>query len=210
MQEFWVFGYGSLMWRPGFAFAEQRRARLSGLHRRLCVYSHVHRGTPDRPGLVMGLDRGGACRGIAFRVEPADWPETLAYLRAREQVTNVYLEVLRPVQLLGDGAREVMATAYAVNRGHPQYAGKLGIEAQLELIAQGHGISGPCADYVLSTVAHLSELGVADPMLQTLAERLSLASHFTPPLPGSSAHSARSRRPGSNRVRRGCRCGTAE
>jgi len=172
MQEFWVFGYGSLMWRPGFAFAEQRRARLRGLHRRLCVYSHVHRGTPDRPGLVMGLDRGGACRGIAFRVEPAAWADTLAYLRSREQVTNVYLEVSRPIQLLGDGAREVTAVAYAVDRRHPQYAGKLGIEAQLALIGQGHGISGACAEYVLSTAQHLRELGVTDPLLAALADRL--------------------------------------
>lgn len=174
MQEHWVFGYGSLMWRPGFAFAEQRRARLRGLHRRLCVYSHVHRGTPERPGLVMGLDRGGACRGIAFRVEPEDWPETLAYLRAREQVTNVYLEVARPIRLLGEDEREVTAIAYAVDRAHPQYAGKLGIEAQLALVRQGHGVSGRCADYVLSTAAHLRELGVEDRLLETLAECLAL------------------------------------
>jgi cation transport protein ChaC len=174
MQEFWVFGYGSLMWRPGFAFAEQRRAILRGLHRRLCVYSHVHRGSQDRPGLVMGLDRGGACRGIAYRVEPADWQATLAYLRAREQVTNVYLEVTRPVRLLGEDEREVTALAYAVDRSHPQYAGKLGIEAQLALIGQGYGISGRCADYVLSTAQHLRELGLTDPMLEALLARLSL------------------------------------
>ena len=174
MQEFWIFGYGSLMWRPGFAFAERRHARLRGLHRRLCVYSHVHRGTPDRPGLVMGLDRGGACRGIAYRVEAEHWAATLDYLREREQVTNVYLEVARPVRLLGDEEREVSAITYAVDRSHPQYAGKLGIEAQLSLIAQGHGISGPCDAYVLSTAEHLRELGVDDPLLETLAHRLAL------------------------------------
>lgn len=174
MQEFWVFGYGSLMWRPGFAFAERRSARLRGLHRALCIYSHVHRGSPGRPGLVMGLDRGGACRGIAYRVEPADWPGTLAYLRAREQVTNVYLEVKRPVRLLGEEEREVVAIAYAVDRSHPQYAGKLGIEAQLALIGQGRGLSGACADYVLSTAQHLRELGIEDRMLKALAERLAL------------------------------------
>lgn len=174
MREFWIFGYGSLMWRPGFAFAERRNARLRGLHRRLCVYSHVHRGTPDRPGLVMGLDRGGACRGIAYRVEIADWATTLDYLREREQVTNVYLEVTRPVRLLGGDEREVAAITYAVDRSHPQYAGKLGIEAQLALIAQGHGISGPCAAYVLSTAEHLRDLGVDDPLLETLAHRLAL------------------------------------
>jgi glutathione-specific gamma-glutamylcyclotransferase len=91
----------------------------------------------------MGLDRGGACRGIAYRVEPADWPGTLAYLRAREQVTNVYLEVKRPVRLLGEEEREVVAIAYAVDRSHPQYAGKLGIEAQLALIGQGRGSREP-------------------------------------------------------------------
>jgi len=172
MQENWVFGYGSLMWRPGFAFVEQRRARLRGLHRRLCVYSHVHRGTPEHPGLVMGLDRGGACRGIAYRVEQAHWPETLAYLRAREQVTNVYLEVMRPVHIMGEDAREVTAVAFAVDRKHPQYAGKLDLEAQLVLIGQGHGISGACAEYVLSTAQHLRELGVTDPLLAALADRL--------------------------------------
>jgi glutathione-specific gamma-glutamylcyclotransferase len=174
MQEFWVFGYGSLMWRPGFAVAERRGASLRGLHRALCIYSHVHRGSPDRPGLVMGLDRGGACRGVAYRVEPADWPATLAYLRAREQVTNVYLEVERSVRLIGEDERVVTAITYAVDRSHPQYAGKLGIEAQLALIGQGRGRSGACADYVLSTAQHLRELGIKDRLLHTLAERLAL------------------------------------
>src|SRR3954454_21993452 len=97
--DLWVFGYGSLMWRPGFEFIEQVPARLIGEHRALCVYSFVHRGTPERPGLVLGLDRGGACRGVAFRVPQKHRLATVAYLRAREQVTSVYREVMRSVWL---------------------------------------------------------------------------------------------------------------
>ena len=97
--DLWVFGYGSLMWKPGFEFVEQAPARLIGEHRALCVYSFDHRGTPQKPGLVLGLDRGGACRGIAFRVTAKLREDTIAYLRSREQTTNVYREVHRSVWL---------------------------------------------------------------------------------------------------------------
>src|SRR6201747_754553 len=95
----WVFGYGSLMWRPGFEFIEKVPARLIGEHRALCVYSFDHRGTPEKPGLVLGLDRGGACRGVAFRVAAGRRTETIDYLRAREPTTHVYREVMRSVWL---------------------------------------------------------------------------------------------------------------
>jgi len=170
--DLWVFAYGSLMWRPGFAYVERQPARLQGAHRALCVYSHVHRGTPERPGLVLGLDRGGTCRGIAYRVAAADREETIAYLRAREQVTNVYRECFRPVTLLSDPERRVRALCYVVNRGHPQYAGRLDLAAQLHLVRQGHGQSGPNRDYVLSTVHELELQGCRDPLLHRLAERL--------------------------------------
>ncbi len=171
-EDLWVFGYGSLMWRPGFAFVEQVPARVIGLHRSLCVYSFVHRGTPERPGLVLGLDRGGACRGIAFRIAAARRSETLAYLRGREQVTKVYRETTRGVLLAGKPERRVEAVCYVVDRGHPQYAGRLTLAEQLHHIRQAHGQSGANPDYVLATVAALEAMGCRDQELHLLAERL--------------------------------------
>src|SRR5450755_4564103 len=140
--DLWVFGYGSLMWRPGFDYIERVPARLIGEHRALCVYSFVHRGTPEKPGLVLGLDRGGACRGIAFRVAATKRAETVAYLRAREQVTSVYREVMRSVWLQSDARQRVSALTYVVDRGHVQYAGRLSLIEQFRLVQQGHGRSG--------------------------------------------------------------------
>jgi glutathione-specific gamma-glutamylcyclotransferase len=170
--DLWVFGYGSLIWRPGFEHLERVQARVVGLHRSLCVYSFVHRGTPERPGLVLGIDLGGACRGIAYRVAAAKRAETLAYLRAREQVTSVYRETVRTVWLEGRPERRVEAVCYTVDRSHPQYAGRLSLEQQLHHVRQGHGRSGNNRDYVLETVAALESLGWRDPSLHLLAERL--------------------------------------
>jgi cation transport protein ChaC len=171
-EDLWVFGYGSLIWRPGFDFVERVPARVIGLHRCLCVYSFVHRGTPERPGLVLGLDRGGACRGVAFRAAAKDRAATLTYLRAREQVTSVYLETVRTVWLAGKPERAVRAVCYVVDRRHPQYAGRLTLEQQLHYVRQGHGSSGANRDYVLEAVASLEALGVRDRELHLLAERL--------------------------------------
>jgi glutathione-specific gamma-glutamylcyclotransferase len=170
---FWVFAYGSLMWRPDMAFAERRQALLHGHHRRLCVYSHVHRGTPEKPGLVMGLDRGGACRGIAYRIEAAQWPDTLEYLRAREQVTSVYVESHRPVRLLDGDKQVVTAMVYEADRRHRQYAGRLSVEEQLRHVLQGVGVSGRCADYVEQTLMHLEEMGIRDGALEALGKLVS-------------------------------------
>lgn len=169
--DLWVFGYGSLMWRPGFAYAEQRRANLTGYHRSLCIFSHVHRGTPETPGLVLGLDRGGRCRGLAFRVEEANREATLAYLREREQATAVYLE--RVVRIRLDDGRDTRAVTYVADRRHPQYAGRLPFEDLPRLVHQGVGISGANPDYVRSTHARLIELGVSDPVLAGIAAKLS-------------------------------------
>ena len=170
MTELWVFGYGSLIWRPGFPYAERRIARLIGAHRALCVYSWVHRGTPEHPGLVLGLDRGGACRGVAFRVAAEHRDEVRAYLREREQVTSVYLEKYREVRFADGGRAE--ALTYLVDRSHGQYAGKLDEDTQFRIVSAAHGRSGANIEYVLNTAEHLAELGMADPLLDRLARRL--------------------------------------
>jgi glutathione-specific gamma-glutamylcyclotransferase len=171
-EDLWVFGYGSLMWRPGFEYLERLEARLIGAHRALCIYSFVHRGTPERPGLVLGLDHGGTCRGIAYRVAAAERSRTIAYLRAREQGTSVYLERVRAVWLKSEPARRVPALCYVVDRGHVQYAGRLTLEQQLHHVRQGHGQSGANRDYVIETVAALEQLGYRETELHLLAERL--------------------------------------
>jgi glutathione-specific gamma-glutamylcyclotransferase len=168
-EDLWVFGYGSLMWRPGFEFTEQVSARLIGEHRALCVYSFDHRGTPEKPGLVLGLDRGGACRGIAFRVAAAHRDEVVSYLRAREQTTHVYREVMRSVWLENDARERVSALAYVVDRGHVQYAGRLSLHEQLRYVRQGHGRSGNNRDYVLETVRSIEAQGFRDSQLHRLA-----------------------------------------
>jgi cation transport protein ChaC len=168
--DLWVFGYGSLIWRPGFAFEESVAARLHGYHRSLCVFSHVHRGTPERPGLVLGLDRGGVCRGLAFRVAAARAPETVAYLRAREQATMVYLERHLPLRL--EDGRRVKGLVYVADRKHLQYAGRLPPHDLLALVRQGRGSSGENPDYVLRTHEHLRKMGIFDPVLTGLAQQL--------------------------------------
>jgi cation transport protein ChaC len=172
MADLWVFGYGSLMWRPGFPFSASAPGLLKGSHRALCVISIFHRGTKEAPGLVLGLDRGGACRGVAYRVEAGAEDATVAYLRAREQVTDVYVEAYRPVRLLDGSDRTVKALTYLVDSHHVQYAGALSLEEQLRMVVGGKGQSGENAEYVLNTVLHLEEAGIHDPLLGALAKRL--------------------------------------
>jgi cation transport protein ChaC len=168
--ELWVFGYGSLMWRPGFPFLEQRRAVVRGFHRALCIYSHVHRGTAEQPGLVLGLDRGGSCLGLAFRVAAADAAETIAYLRAREQATAVYLE--RHLRVTFPDGESARAVTYVADRRHAQYAGRLSDADVLRLVRQGRGQSGANPEYVRNTHKHLIDLGVHDPLLTRLVTAL--------------------------------------
>lgn len=176
----WVFGYGSLMWNPGFPFEEQAGARLIGRHRRLCVVSRHHRGTAARPGLVMGLDRGGSCRGIAYRVPAAEVAATLAYLDEREIAHYpVYRRAMLPVLLdngEGDPPRRAVAVTYVVDRRDPDYAGHLSVESQAGIVAGARGLSGDNRDYLSSTVRHIHALGLRDrrleAVLHALGERL--------------------------------------
>ncbi|HEY4191777.1 MAG TPA: gamma-glutamylcyclotransferase [Mesorhizobium sp.] len=170
MGDFWVFGYGSLMWRPGFAHTDTQRARLFGFRRALCVYSFVHRGTPERPGLVLGLDRGGSCIGMAFRVTGSLRDEVIGYLRAREQVTGVYLERRLPLRL--ENGEAVEAVAYIADRGHEQYAGALDAAHAAAVVTGAAGMSGPNEAYVLSTIEHLQALGIRDRWLEDVAGRI--------------------------------------
>lgn len=172
LADLWIFGYGSLMWRPGFDHVERQHALLRGVHRSLCIYSHVHRGTEQEPGLVLGLDSGGSCRGIAFRVESASAEATIEYLRGREQVTMIYREVLRPVELLGNPRRKIQAVCFLVDRKHRQYAGRLPIKKQAELVARGQGISGNNVEYVANTLSHLDEMGLREHELHQVLKKL--------------------------------------
>jgi glutathione-specific gamma-glutamylcyclotransferase len=166
--DMWVFGYGSLMWNPGFAFAEKQPAVAHGVHRRLCVYSTRYRGTPEKPGLVVGLLYGGCCHGLAFRVPADKVAETRDYLTAREQVSKIYHEVFRPVRLR-DG-RTIRALCYVVDQKHGQYAGHLSPEEQLQMVAHSSGSTGPNRDYVCNTARSLRE--IQDRTLGWLSEQL--------------------------------------
>lgn len=168
----WVFGYGSLIWHPGFPVAERQVARLTGWHRSFCMSSIHHRGTAEAPGLVLALDAapGATCAGVAFRVEPGAEAATLAALRERELVSSAYLERMLPVGLAGGG--QVQALAYVIDPDHVQYVGGLPLERQAQIIAGATGGRGPNRDYLFATAAHLAELGIADADLEWLAARV--------------------------------------
>lgn len=176
--DLWVFGYGSLMWRPGFPFAEMAPALLRGWHRDLCVKSIRYRGTPDAPGLVMGLRRGGSCRGRAYRVAAADRLAVLDTLDERELATRAYRTRFLILHL-ADG-RRVRAYGYVTDPDHAQYAGMLERAERIALVRQGHGTEGPCRDYLANTVAHLDALGIRDGLMHTLLAAVDAASQESP------------------------------
>jgi glutathione-specific gamma-glutamylcyclotransferase len=163
----WVFAYGSLIWNPGFDYLRAEPARLDGYHRALCVLSHRYRGTPEKLGLVFGLDRGGSCHGLAYEIDDRLWPAVYRYLTERELITHIYIEKHLPVTL-GGSARQVEAMTYVVDAAHSQYAGPITHDQILAYVRQGVGEAGSCVDYVRNTARHLHELGIPDPELDEL------------------------------------------
>jgi cation transport protein ChaC len=168
--DIWIFGYGSLMWNPGFRHCTAAPALLRGWHRSFCVYSHRYRGTPEKPGLVLGLDRGGTCRGMAFRIARADVEEAMHYLWEREMNGGVYRFRTLTASLDGDGTVEVRA--FVVDRGHKNYAGRLSTDDTARLILQGIGAKGLCREYLENTVRQLESLGLVDGPLHRLELRV--------------------------------------
>lgn len=165
----WVFGYGSLVWSPTFHFAERRVARVRGYHRGFYLWSKVNRGSPEVPGLVLGLDRGGSCGGIAFRLDEATVERELALLWRREMVLGTYMPRWISADT-GDGI--VRAVAFVVDRSKPGYAGRLSDEEIVATALRAHGHFGACADYLVSTAASLEQHGIADRRLSRLAKVL--------------------------------------
>jgi cation transport protein ChaC len=172
----WVFAYGSLIWRPGFEHTGRQRALLRGWHRGFCLWSHYYRGTPEQPGLVLGLDRGGACQGAAFRVPGASAAGVLRYLDERELPDGmevVYHRRVVPVRL--ESGATVPAVTYVVNRASRHYVPKLDPVRVAAVIASGVGLTGTNRDYLLNTLSHLAELGVRDAALERIAALLPAA-----------------------------------
>ena len=162
----WVFGYGSLMWSPGFRYEEKSAGRVHGYHRALCILSSRYRGTPAKPGLVVGLCRGGSCWGMAFRVPAAKVRRVLAALWRREMVNRVYVPTLVAVAL--ERGERVRALAFVADTAHRQFVRELDLHGRARLVAQGVGMRGRCVEYIRRTIRHMQEIGVRDPHLERI------------------------------------------
>jgi cation transport protein ChaC len=165
----WLFGYGSLIWNPAFHFSDRLTGRIYGFHRRFCLWTHLGRGCPERPGLVLGLERGGSCRGAVFHIAPEAVEEELAIVWRREMISGAY--VPRWVDV-GTAVGRVPAIAFVINHAHERYASFLSDEEVAAAIAGASGWLGPCADYLVNTVDHLAELGIHDRPLERLRARV--------------------------------------
>jgi len=162
--DLWVFGYGSLMWSPGFSHSQSAMGRAHGFHRALCILTNRHRGTPKRPGLVVGLCRGGSCWGMAFRIPAHKVRRTLAVLWRREMLNNVYIPTMISVAI--NRRRRVRALAFVADTAHRQFVRELDLHGRARLVAQGIGRRGRCVDYIRNTLEHIAALGLRDPHLE--------------------------------------------
>lgn len=168
-QDIWIYGYGSLIWRPEFEYAERRPALLHGYHRALCLWSRVNRGTPEKPGLVFGLDAGGSCRGVAFRIDGGQAPGIMEALWRREMPSGAYIPRWLNCRT-GSGA--ITALAFTMNRNTDAYVRDLPQEHLLHIVRNAHGSYGPCIDYVLETADALMQHNITDKRLSALAHSL--------------------------------------
>jgi len=169
---FWVFGYGSLVWNPGFEYQDRQIARLDDYARSFCMWSIHHRGTVENPGLVLALDaaKGTYCDGVAFYVGATSANATLATLRERELISSAYVEKIHTIQLRN--GKKVMALTYVIDPEHEQYCGGMALEAQAKIIANAVGGRGPNPEYLHNTAAHLAEIGLEDSELNWLSARV--------------------------------------
>ena len=170
-REIWVFAYGSLIWNPAFHFVEQRVGQLHGFHRRFCLWTHLGRGRPDAPGLMLALEPGGSCRGVLYRIAPEAVASELEIVWMREMLGRAY----RPRWVTAHtSSGPVRAIAFTMNRAHERYAGRLADDVVAATIAEASGNLGACADYLFNTVAHLEALGIRDRSLTRLRDRIAL------------------------------------
>ncbi|WP_256987963.1 gamma-glutamylcyclotransferase [Bordetella genomosp. 9] len=176
-EDVWIFGYGSLIWRPEFEYVERRLATLRGYHRALCLWSRINRGTPESPGLVFGLDRGGSCRGVVYRMDSAQVPAFFPQLWRREMSTGAYLP--RWLSCATDDG-PVKGLVFVMNRSGPAYIPALPEDEILAIVRRASGQYGPCMDYVLQTAEALRQSGIHDRRLMRVARLLAAERHTLP------------------------------
>ena len=165
----WLFGYGSLIWNPAFHFTDRLVGRIFGWHRRFCLWTHLGRGCPEQPGLVLGLERGGSCQGVAFHIAPEAAEEELAIVWRREMISGAYVPRWVDVHI---AVGRVPAIAFVINHAHERYASFLSDDEIASAIATARGFLGPCADSLVKTVDHLAELGIHDRPLERLRQQV--------------------------------------
>lgn len=175
-QDVWVYGYGSLIWRPEFSFVERRSALLQGYHRALCLWSRINRGTPEQPGLVFGLDQGGDCHGVAFRIAASEVPHTFEALWRREMPSGAYTPLWLPC-VTDQGP--VQALTFVMNRHTDAYVPSMPLQQLADVVHRAHGINGPCIEYVLETADALKQSKIVDSKLEQIVHALQ---HYAPTL----------------------------